>query len=152
MFSKEEATAQMAHCTLTLFLAFPGIKHFQVSFESTLSLSFSTQCCSLNLCASTGHSKSKTRNPSFLEWGSLKVRGKAMGQILLILSEIISRSLRVSDRVTMILPRGCWLQELLNLIWSLFINSSIYLFIYSFKKYVSCKYDVQNPVIDAKEK
>lgn len=32
MFSKEEATAQMAHCTLTLFLAFPGIKHFQVSF------------------------------------------------------------------------------------------------------------------------
>lgn len=117
-----------------------------------LNLSFSIQCCSLNLCASTGHSKSKTRNHLFLEWGSLKVRGKTMRQSFLILSEIISRSPRVSDRVTMILPRGCWLQELLNPIWSLLINSSIYLFIYLFKKYVSCKYDVQNPVIDTKEK
>lgn len=33
-----------------------------------------------------------------------------------------------------------------------FINLSIYLFIDSFKKYVSCRHYVHNPVIDTKEK
>lgn len=113
--SEEEGMMQMAHHTLTCLFHFQVLNTFKFSFQMSFEPLFSTQCSSLNLCANNGHSKNKTKDHSFLEKGPLEAEGKTE-VVCWLLFEITSPGSRVWDRATIILPRGCCLQGLLNLI------------------------------------